>query len=69
MDFYPRFFVDVTEFINLKKEALNCYSTEHNRNNQLFSSTISQNKTWGYQCRMDEADTYAEAFQVMKLSS
>lgn len=66
MDFYPRYFVDVTNTIELKKDALNCYGYAHNRYKQLFGMTIAQNRVWGYQASMGQEDAYAEAFSLMK---
>ncbi len=66
IDFYPRYFVDITKDINKKIEALNCYSSEHNRNNKLFDMTIQQNKVFGYQANLTTDDTYAEAFHIIK---
>ena len=35
-EFYPTYFVDITEYIHLKKMALEQYGSEHNRFNRLF---------------------------------
>jgi LmbE family N-acetylglucosaminyl deacetylase len=67
-DFYPRLFIDITDTIKLKEKALNSYSSDHNRNNQLFNLTIKQNEVWGYQSNLSPSVTYAEAFHVIKMS-
>lgn len=66
MDFYPRFFIDITKTIDLKIKALESYGYAHNRNNQLFEMTIKQNRVWGYQSTMNKDECYAEAFQIIK---
>ena len=65
--FYPRYFVDVTETIKLKKEALACYGEGHNRYNSLFDMTIAQNRVEGYKVNMNEKESYAESFMIMKM--
>ena len=65
--FYPRYFVDVTKTIELKKEALACYGEGHNRYNSLFDMTIAQNRVEGYKVNMNEKESYAESFMIMKM--
>lgn len=67
-DFYPRYFVDITETVQWKRDALACYSTEHNRYQQLFDNTIRQNRVDGYRVNMQEGTRYAEAFTILKLT-
>ncbi len=67
-DFYPRYFVDITDTIELKKGALAVYSSEHNRYQQLFDNTIRQNRVDGYRVNMQEGTRYAEAFTILKLT-
>lgn len=66
LDFYPRFFVDITDTIEQKKRALECYGISHNRYSNLFDITIQQNRVWGYQINMNNKETYAEAFGIIK---
>jgi LmbE family N-acetylglucosaminyl deacetylase len=66
-DFYPRYFEDITETIELKKEALSMYGEGHNRYNSLFDMTIAQNRVDGYKINMNEKESYAESFVVMKM--
>jgi N-acetylglucosamine malate deacetylase 1 len=66
IDYYPRFFIDITETIELKKKALDCYSYSHDRYKQLFEMTIRQNRVWGYQTTMNNEKNYAEAFNIIK---
>ena len=64
--FYPRYFVDITDTIEMKKNALSCYGDVHDRNGMLFLSTIEQNKVWGYQSNMQIKESYAEGFVLVK---
>ncbi len=65
--FIPRAFFDVSDFIQLKQQALSAYGVEHQRSmagghNKLFEDIIYQNQIWGY-----AIDTmYAEGFEVIK---
>lgn len=68
MEFYPRYFVDITATIAAKQDALNCYGHAHNRYRQLFEMTIRQNQVWGYQSTMNRNETFAEAFSVIKFT-
>jgi len=61
--YYPTFFVDVTDYIELKKRALECYSAEHNRFNRLFETSIERCRVWGYANEVE----YAEGFNVIKM--
>lgn len=61
--YYPSFFVDVSSYIELKKEALACYGKEHNRFDSLFEVVIDRNRVWGYSNKVK----YAEGFDVIKL--
>jgi len=69
-DFYPRFFINITKTLSLKKKALSLYAKQggHNRNNRLFEETINQNKVWGYQSSLSKKSEYAESFVVHKIS-
>ena len=66
-DFYPRYFVDITDTIELKKRALACYGEGHNRFNSLFDMTIAQNRVDGYKTNMSEKESYVESFYIMKM--
>jgi len=66
-DFYPRYFVDITDTIELKKRALACYGEGHNRFNSLFDMTIAQNRVDGYKTNMSEKEFYSESFYIMKM--
>ena len=61
--FYPTFFVDISNFIELKKKALNQYGSEHNRMNRLFQTNIERNHIWGYANEVE----YAEGFKIVKM--
>ncbi len=60
--FYPTFFVDISEYIEIKKNALSCYSSVHDRFNRLFETNIERNRIWGYANEVQ----YAEGFKVVK---
>lgn len=66
-DFYPRYFVDITDTIELKKRALACYGEGHNRFNSLFDMTIAQNRVDGYKINMSEKECYSESFLILKM--
>lgn len=61
--YYPTFFIDISNFIDKKKEALNCYGSEHNRFNRLFESSIERCHVWGYANKVE----YAEGFNIIKM--
>jgi len=65
--FYPRIFVDITETIELKIKALECYSSGHDRYGNLFNMTIESNKINGYTAIKSEKQVYAEAFDLIKM--
>lgn len=61
--FYPTFFVNISSVIELKKQALAQYGSEHNRMNRLFDTVIERNHIWGYANEVE----YAEGFRVVKM--
>ena len=60
--FAPTWFVDISDYIHKKKEALFKYTGDHNRNNALFETNIERNHIWGYSNKVE----YAEGFMVRK---
>jgi LmbE family N-acetylglucosaminyl deacetylase len=68
VDFYPRYFVDITAEMELKNEALACYSSEHDRYLQLFDNTTRQNQVDGYRVNMNKGIHFAEAFKILKFT-
>ena len=60
--FYPTYFVDISSYVEKKREALACYSGEHNRFNRLFDTNIERNHIWGYGNEVE----YAEGFKLLK---
>lgn len=60
--FYPTFFVDVGDVIEIKRKALSMYSSEHDRFNRLFETNIERNHIWGYGNEVQ----YAEGFNIVK---
>lgn len=61
--FYPTFFVDISEFIEKKRQALASYGKEHNRFDSLFEVTVERNRVWGYPNKCQ----YAEGFNIIKM--
>ena len=61
--FYPTFFVNISEYIDMKRLALSQYGTEHNRMNRLFNTVIERNHIWGYANEVE----YAEGFRIVKM--
>ncbi len=60
--FNPTFFVDISDYIQLKENALYQYTGDHNRNNALFQTNMERNHIWGYSNKV----AYAEGFMVQK---
>ena len=60
--FAPTFFVDISDYIDKKKEALCQYTGDHNRFNSLFETNIERNRVWGYANKVQ----YAEGFIAQK---
>ena len=61
--FYPTYFVDISDFVEIKKKALSQYGTEHNRFNRLFETNIERNHIWGYANEVQ----YCEGFKIVKM--
>lgn len=61
--YYPTYFVDISDFINLKIKALSQYSPDHNRFSKLFQVNIERNKVWGFSNKC----SYAEGFHIIKM--
>ena len=61
--FYPTFFVNISDYIDKKREALTQYGSEHNRMNRLFDTVIERNHIWGYANEVE----YAEGFRIVKM--
>ncbi len=60
--FYPTLFVDISEQMDQKIEALKQYEDQHNRFSRLFETTVQRNAVWGYSNKVE----YAEGFVVLK---
>ncbi len=60
--FTPNYFVDVSDFIDVKRKALEQYGNEHNRFDKLFEMSIERCHVWGYANKCE----YAEGFKVIK---
>lgn len=61
--FYPTFFVDISMFLEKKRQALNCYGNEHNRFQRLFENSMERNHIWGFANEVG----YAEGFHIVKM--
>lgn len=61
--FCPNYFIDISETIEYKRRALDCYDEEHDRWGHLFDTNIQRNAIWGYgnHCK------YAEGFAVIRM--
>lgn len=66
-NYYPRVFVDITETVELKRRALQCYTGGHDRHGNLFDITLNLNRMHGYSAKKTTGETYAEAFHVQKM--
>lgn len=62
MAFTPNFFVDISEYVDLKRTALECYEKEHDRQGRLFETNIERNYIWGYGNHV----VAAEGFKLIK---
>lgn len=62
-EYYPTYFVDISNYINQKIEALEQYGDEHNRFNKLFQINVERNHVWGYSNQVE----YAEGFKIIKM--
>jgi len=60
--FYPTYFVDISNYVQVKRDALACYSNEHDRFNRLFETNVERNHIWGYGNEVE----YAEGFKIVK---
>jgi len=61
--FYPNVFIDISDYIEKKKKALQCYEEAHNRHGNLFQTNIERNRIWGYGNHVE----YAEGFMAVKI--
>lgn len=64
-EFYPTYFVDISDYIEVKRQALHQYGAEHDRFNRLFETNIERNHIWGYANEVQ----YAEGFRIVKILS
>ena len=61
--YYPTFFVDISDYVGKKIEALEQYGEEHNRFSRLFQINVERNHVWGYSNKVE----YAEGFLPIKM--
>jgi LmbE family N-acetylglucosaminyl deacetylase len=56
--FTPTTFVDISDYLEIKKKALHEYKGAHNRFNQLFEICIAQNQIYGYGFHVKAAEGF-----------
>ena len=61
--YYPTYFVDISDYVEKKIAALECYGEKHNRFNKLFQINVERNHIWGYSNKVE----YAEGFLPIKM--
>ena len=61
--FYPTVFVDISDYCEHKRRALEHYHGDHNRFDRLFDIAIKRNEVWGYANEV----RYAEGFVPVKM--
>ena len=61
--YYPTFFVDISDTVEQKVQALQQYGEEHNRFNRLFEANVERCHVWGYANKVE----YAEGFHIIKM--
>ena len=67
VDFYPRYYVDISKKIDLKKKALACYGDDHDRYNKLFKTTLLKNEVDGFKINMqNKVNTEALNYKVYR---
>lgn len=60
--FKPNFFVDISDYVQKKRDALACYDSEQNIQGRLFDISVKRNEVWGYGNEVQ----YAEGFEIVK---
>ena len=61
--FCPNYFVDISDTVDMKRKALDCYDSEHDRWGHLFDTNVQRNGIWGYGNHVE----YSEGFAVIKM--
>jgi LmbE family N-acetylglucosaminyl deacetylase len=61
--FKQNLFVDISDYVELKKKALNIYSAEHDRKNRLFNHAITRDML----CADNFNVTAVESFEILRL--
>lgn len=61
--FCPNLYIDISGTVDMKRKALSCYDSEHDRWGHLFETNVQRNGIWGYGNHVD----YAEGFCAIKL--
>ena len=56
--FCPNYYVDISEYIELKRKALACYDAEHDRWGHLFNTNVQRNEIWGYGNHIQSAEGF-----------
>lgn len=58
----PDFFIDISDYVEKKRQSLGCYDPEQNIQGRLFDVVIQRNEVWGYGNKVK----YAEGFEIVK---
>jgi Uncharacterized proteins, LmbE homologs len=61
--YYPTLFFDISDVIEMKRQAMFQYEGDHNRYGRLFDTVIERNHIWGFYNNVG----YAEGFHVVKM--
>jgi N-acetylglucosamine malate deacetylase 1 len=62
--FHPQLFVDISDTLEAKTDALNCFSSQKTRGGHLWGDAVVGRSIYrGYQMRTESA----EAFEVIKI--
>lgn len=61
--FYPTIFFDISDYHQLKRDALENYHGDHNRFDRLFDMAMQRTEVWGYGNEVP----YAEGFVPVKM--
>lgn len=46
--FCPNYYIDISDFVEMKRNALACYDSAHDRWGHLFDTNVQRNEIWGY---------------------
>lgn len=61
--FCPNIYINISDTVEMKRNALKCYDSEHDRWGHLFDTNVQRNAIWGY----GNHTQYAEGFCAIKM--